>query len=240
MKRTFTLIELLVVIAIIAILAAMLLPALSKARAKARFANCMSNQKNLAMAVTLYVDDNKDTFPHESVEGTRAPSTIGDKYANWVVLTAPYVGDNTTQATQVKKIHFCPADTINNAQNGSQRGTYGINANVSSRSRSMVKSASATMLLSGSGSNTANGNFFTFVMPTYMNAYKDVMYPQMEARHGDNAPAAYIDGHVSSFKLAQMKAAALAYPYGDTFPSCTNHSPCIWWSMFGTKKLADY
>jgi len=59
MKRHFTLIELLVVIAIIAILAAMLLPALSAARARARAATCISNLKQCGLYLKLYADDNK-------------------------------------------------------------------------------------------------------------------------------------------------------------------------------------
>ena len=61
-KSSFTLIELLVVIAIIAILAAMLLPALNGAREKARTTGCQNNLKSINTSIQSYVDDNKDYY----------------------------------------------------------------------------------------------------------------------------------------------------------------------------------
>ena len=69
MKKAFTLIELLVVIAIIAILAAMLMPALARARAMARRTSCVSTVKNTGVSYAFYLDENNDRYPDFETSG---------------------------------------------------------------------------------------------------------------------------------------------------------------------------
>jgi prepilin-type N-terminal cleavage/methylation domain-containing protein/prepilin-type processing-associated H-X9-DG protein len=87
-QRGFTLIELLVVIAIIAILAAILLPALAKAKSRALRLQCMNQIKQLALGINLFVGDNADMFPP-------AGNATADGQLSWDSWIYPYVGGNS-------------------------------------------------------------------------------------------------------------------------------------------------
>jgi len=105
MKRAFTLIELLVVIAIIAILAAILFPVFAQAKAAAKKTQCLSNTKNIAMALFIYAGDSEDVMPQTSWESslTQQPFNPAGKYQiHWTYLLQPYI--------KSWQIFACPSD----------------------------------------------------------------------------------------------------------------------------------
>lgn len=130
-RRYFTLIELLVVIAIIAILAAMLLPALQQSRERAKAVSCTSNLKQIGSAVDLYAADNADFMPQAYVGW-------GDGTSNWDRMwnsdtkynsVSPYISSRNVR-------RFCPSEKVSITGTGSSYldfrtyGSYGMNSQI--------------------------------------------------------------------------------------------------------------
>ena len=170
--RAFTLVELLVVIAIIAILAAMILPALARAKARAQAILCLNNTKQLVLAWQLYADDHEGLLPYNlGMSGSTFRTPL-----NWVnnVMTWGLDPDNTNPATitgaslgpysSAPAIYHCPADQVLHPT----QSAAGWNERI--RSYSMNAMVGDAGELSSSGVNTNN--------PDYVQFFKAAQIPQ--------------------------------------------------------------
>src|SRR5262245_29320883 len=107
-QQGFTLIELLVVIAIIAILAAMLLPALAKAKARAQTVACLNNARQLGLATMLYTGDFGENYPYGANVKNTVPASWTDPTA-WHQALLPFLGAKSNGTNGIKT-YACPSE----------------------------------------------------------------------------------------------------------------------------------
>lgn len=154
MRRLFTLIELLVVIAIIAILASMLLPSLSKARAKALQADCLSKLKQLNFGLHLYVDDYDRRFMIQNVVVGLPQGGQATNVNWWRFYLYPYIEDWGT--------FICPTGLnctpayASDSRNQFHR-TYGYNSSIANRQITTIRNLATLLSMSDASHWNSNG-----------------------------------------------------------------------------------
>jgi prepilin-type N-terminal cleavage/methylation domain-containing protein/prepilin-type processing-associated H-X9-DG protein len=225
-RRGFTLIELLVVIAIIAVLASMLLPAVSKAKAKGLQTACLSNYRQLQFCWLLYIEDNDDHLPpNESAIGA-SRETWSSTAQTWIRGNA-YTDTNTFNIEQgclfpynrAASIYKCPADRSTVKDEGRIRRVRSVsmsmymNANPDPGDRSVwhklsqVKDPSpekAFVFIDESEGSIENSRFY--VNQLGVNTWVDFVY----IRHMKAAVLSFADGHAESWKWVEPNTFLIA------------------------------
>jgi len=219
----FTLIELLVVIAIIAILAAMLLPALARAKCKAQQVYCLNNMKQLVTALVMYAQDNNESYPSNS---TAAP--FDANYGNWVTgwldwgvgapaganINPDYLREGSLGPYMAKNLgcYKCPADTFP-GQSGPRIRSVSMNGFFGDYAGKMSDFGhGAYRIFNKSGDVTVPGPAKTFVFldecpdsindglfqlnPTAAGAWSDVV----ASLHCGGCAFSFADGHAEIHK----------------------------------------
>ncbi len=258
--KNFTLIELLIVIAIIAILAAMLLPAMGLALEVARTSKCSSNLKQQQIGMQMFVDDNKQDLPVANQLSGAYDSGVYT-LVMWQQKIKPYFGhkttaNNTTTNTQAApSIFFCPSDNkrlkatdplgYNNyyafAANGAQ--SYGYNhyylgyENATLRYKHKIVEANkpASTIVIGEYSNPG------LAIPTKTSTNGFLGY--WNRYHRDKWQASLLDGHVQAFKTLPKPNTLVPNPAKsviNNFGAGTDNEKDAYWQITKGKMWDSY
>jgi len=179
-RAAFTLIELLVVIAIISTLAAMLLPALHNARERARTASCISNLRQIGLALDMYASDHGDRLPHEDANKGQVP---------WPLAIQPHLGDS-------REVLYCPS--VAKSHPGRPE-SYRFNSYLEREGEqhqhlAELRSPSRTVVVFDA--STGQGKI------SYKGRWEDVT----KSRHNGMANLLFVDWHVQTYAGGQIRA----------------------------------
>jgi len=193
----FTMVELLVVIAIVAILAAMLLPSLSRAKDSARSSQCLDQMRQIMVAARCYVDDNADFFPRSQ------HSAFANGQLPWERALAPALGVSEAAWTNLLTgVYHCPAD--------SQLGhlSYGMNNYFELGPQDSYPENPQTFCKLSQIARPASTIFFTevltaadHVMPEDWTTLADAQAVVASTRHLGKSNYSFVDSHVGLLSL---------------------------------------
>ncbi|MHB8997613.1 MAG: DUF1559 family PulG-like putative transporter [Armatimonadota bacterium] len=212
-KRGFTLIELLVVIAIIAILAAILFPVFAKAREKARQSSCLSNVKQLSIAMLSYAQDYDEMMPRANnivpassttlLDGTSANTTVN---MLWMYQIVPYIKNAQVFACPSAAVKM-PASTYSQSANYGFNDTYcgGVSLGVLQVPAETIMLVDCTYYLADWDINASGGDNHAPPSPI----------------HNEGSNCNFADGHAKWYKSS-------ALGYYDTVEHASAPSPNLW------------
>ena len=243
-RCAFTLIELLVVVAIIAVLAAMLLPALQRAKEAGRRAKCMSNLKQIGMATELYLDDHGGAFP---------------EYPSTTARIAPYLGFTeaggalSARLNNTAHVFYCPSavgkgEAINETfweaylggayRHGGGKQCYGYNTRLSDgrnyysespepiRRISQVRSPLPTVLWAADAGSWQFDDVYSAFLGAYRHGGAPIELPSDLGlkRNAAGFNAAFLDGHVEFVPWPRYYKWLIGPPYSTLNPG----NPYAW------------